>query len=344
MPTSRPAHRASPSTQVLSRAIRRGHHAVDGWVRSRTVERLAFADQIEAMTRAGEVTRWLDRSTRYRIALFRRAHLNGIVELFDLSAYGEARIAAEDVIDDCVRMGRPLCAVALRAHGERGRCLLWAGQPAEAIEEFELVVGAAGDPPAIEMQWALTYRYCLALALRDVENLERSSAELRALVPLMVTHHGQDSAWMVTAVTQLAKNVALGGDHATAIEMASALLPSSTRLRGPASKEAISLRSKIARWTMELGDRDLGLQEASRALIDFTSAGLSTCTEACELRFDYAASLFESGDVDYAIAQLSSLNYDLGETSWSASGFAERVRMELDAWRDAHPEGTSHTE
>jgi hypothetical protein len=133
----------------------------------------------------------------------------------------------------------------------------------------------------------------------------------------------------------------MSGDYSTATEMVAALLPGSTRLRGPMSTEALTLRSKIARWTIAGETSTKGRQAAARALIDFTRAGLSTCAEACELRYDYAEALFANGEVDYAIAQLVSLREDLTSTRWAASPFAESVRADLEVWREAHPGGTA---
>ena len=178
-------------------------------------------------------------------------------------------------------LGKPLCVPAVRAHGERGRSLRRLDRLAESAEELDLAVRVGSTASPIGDRWILSFRFELALVRRELGELDRSSAELRALVPDMITVFGQDSAWMVAVVTQLASNVAASGDPGTAVDMVASLLPASSRHRGPMSPEALTLRSKAARWSLQDGARDRGMEAASRALVDFTRAGMSTCAEAC---------------------------------------------------------------
>jgi hypothetical protein len=339
--STRAAVEPARARPLVVRLLVKGAERANGWLRAHSLMRMTPEDRLISLSRAVGWLRRADRMTKYKLELCRTAHLRAICELYEQGAFDGARLAAEDVIDDCRELGFPQCVAAWRAHGERARSLRRVGRLSDAVQEFELVIGAALSTTATSTKWMLSYRLDLALTCRDFGNVERSTEELRALVPDMVTEFGQDSAWMVATVTQLATNVASSGDYATAIDMAASLLPVSTRLRGPLSREALTLRSKIARWTIVDGSGDQGRQAAARALIDFTRAGLSTSAEACELRYDYAESLFDSGEVDYAIAQLSSLREDLASTLWATSSFAESVREDLDAWRESHPGGAS---
>jgi len=333
-----------PARRASGQAARRYLLAADGWVRAHALERLPQPQRVVAARCATEVARFLDGLTHYGIEMLHTAHIHTIVGLFELGAYEDAMASADEVLEDCAALGRPFCSAALRARAERARCLQWTDRPDEAIDEFELVLRLAGDPPTIGMTWLLSTRYCLALARRECGDLEGSTDELRALVPDMISEFGQDSAWMVATVVQLARNISAAGDPATAIDMLAALLPVSTRLRGPLSKEALTLRARIARWTILDGERKRGQHLAAGVLVDLTRAGLSICSEACELRYDYAESLYDDGEIDYAIAQLASLRDDLDASLWASSAFASSVRADIEVWRTARPDSSHQGE
>jgi len=330
---------AEPTRKASTQAAKRALLAADGWVRSHTVDLLPQPQRVLAARCTAEVARYADSLTHYRFETLHTAHVHAIVELFELGAYEAAMAAADEVLEDCAAQGRPFCVAALRARAERARCLQWLDRPEEAIEEFELVQRLTGEPPTIGRPWLLSMRYCLALARRESGELEASTEDLRALVSDMVAEFGQDSAWMVATVVQLARNLAASGEVSTAIDMVSVLLPVSARLRGPMSKETLTLRSRIARWTIVTDDRRRGQRLAAQVLSDFTRAGLSTCSECCELRYDFAESLFEDGELDYAVAQLTSLRDDLEESVWIDSTFAASVRADLESWRSLRPGG-----
>jgi hypothetical protein len=307
---------------------------LDGW---------DHGDVVRTARRSVHVLRRVDRATGYRARLVVGAHLAAIDGLLDRGAYDEALAAAEDVLADCVTLGPAGAEVVARAHGERARCLARLDRLDESIDEFTSSLEASAAPPASHGEgWRLSVRYSLALARRDAGELEASTAELRALVPAMATTFGEHSSWRVSAVTELATNVALDGDVETAIEMVRAELPSTTVHRGPLSREALTLRSKIARWTLAEDEDPLrGRRLAAATLVDFTRAGLSTCAEAFELRFVFADALVEGGEVDYGIAQLTSLLEDLRDSRWAASDFTEVVTTELAQWRDVQRGGAT---
>jgi hypothetical protein len=304
------------------------------------VDRWDQADAVRTTTRSVDLLRRLNRSTRYYSSVLVGVHLAAIGELFEHGAYDEALDAAERVIEDCRSLRRTGSEAAARAHGERARCLARLDRLDESIDEFASSLGGRG-PAARDAGWRLSLRYSLALTRRDVGELEVSTNELRALVPAMAEAFGEHSTWLVSTVTELATNIALDGDVPTAIEMVAAQLPGATYHRGPLSREALTLRSKIARWTLVEGDdEERGRRLAAAALVDFTRAGLSTSAEAFELRFLFADALVECGDVDYGIAQLTSLLDDLRTSRWAVSDFTEAVTAELEEWRNVQRGGT----
>ncbi|HEV3328575.1 MAG TPA: hypothetical protein VGZ33_04205 [Acidimicrobiales bacterium] len=319
--------------------LRRGATRVGRWAR-KAVDRWDRADAMRTATRSIEVLRRIDLATRYRSSVLVGVHLTAIDELFERGAYDEALAAAEDVIEDCRSLRRAGSEAAARAHGERARCLARLDRLDESIDEFASSLGGRGPSSASDPSWRLSLRYSLALTRRDVGELEASTNELRSLVPAMAEAFGEHSTWLLSTVTELATNVALDGDVPTAIEMVAAQLPGATYHRGPLSREALTLRSKIARWTLVEGDDDeRGRRLAAAALVDFTRAGLSTSAEAFELRFLFADALVECGDVDYGIAQLTSLLDDLRTSRWAVSDFTEAVTSELEEWRNVQRGG-----
>jgi tetratricopeptide (TPR) repeat protein len=321
--------------------LRRGATYVSRWARS-AVDRWDSGEALRTATRSVELLRRVDRATRYQSPVVVGVHLTAIDELFERGAYDEALAAAEDVIEDCRTFRRAGSEAAARAHGERARCLARLDRFDESIDEFTSSLCAPLPAAARDESWRLSLRYSLALTRRDVGELEASTAELRSLVPAMTEAFGEHSAWLVSTVTELATNVALDGDVPTAIAMVAAELPGATFHLGPLSREALTLRSKIARWTIAEGDDDeRGRRLAASALVDFTRAGLSTSAEAFELRFLYADALVECGDVDYGIAQLSSLLEDLRTSRWAISDFTEAVTAELEEWRNVQRGGAA---
>lgn len=320
--------------------LRRGATRVGRWARS-AVDRWDHTEAVRTATRSVDVLRRVDGATRYRSSLLVGLHLAAIDELFERGAYDEALAAAEDVIEDCRSLRRAGSEAAARAHGERARCLARLDRLDESIDEFASSLGSAtATATASDASWRLSLRYSLALTHRDVGELEASTRELRSLVPAMAEAFGEHSTWLLSTVTELATNVALDGDVPTAIEMVAAQLPGATYHRGPLSREALTLRSKIARWTLAEGDDDeRGRRLAAAALVDFTRAGLSTSAEAFELRFLFADALVECGDVDYGIAQLTSLLDDLRTSRWAISDFTEAVTAELEEWRNVQRGG-----
>jgi len=321
--------------------LRRGATRVSRWARA-AVDRWDGADAVHTAARSVELLRRVDRATCYRSSAVVGVHLTAIDELFERGAYEEALAAAEDVIEDCKVLRRVGGAARARAHGERARCLARLDRLDESIDEFTSSLGAPLSPAARDEGWRLSLRFSLALTRRDVGELEASTTELRQLVPAMAETFGEHSTWLLSTVTELATNVALDGDVPTAIEMVAAQLPGATYHRGPLSREALNLRSKIARWTIaEDDDNERGRRLAASALVDFTRAGLSTTAEAFELRFLYADALVECGDVDYGIAQLSSLLEDLRTSRWAVSDFTEAVTSELEEWRNVQRGGAA---
>lgn len=319
--------------------LRRGAARLGRWART-AVGRWDHADAVRTATRSVDVLRRVDRATRYRSSVLVGVHLSGIDELFERGAYDEALAAAEDVIEDCRSLRRAGSEAAARAHGERARCLARLDRLDESIDEFASSLEGRAHAGGRDTGWRLSLRYSLALTRRDVGELEASTDELRALVPAMAEAHGEHSTWLLSTVTELATNVALDGDVPTAIEMVAAQLPGATYHLGPLSREALTLRSKIARWTLAEGDDDeRGRRLAAAALVDFTRAGLSTSAEAFELRFLFADALVECGDVDYGIAQLTSLLDDLRTSRWAISDFTEAVTAELEEWRNVQRGG-----
>lgn len=319
--------------------LRRGATRITRWARS-AVERWDNTDATRAAARTVEVIRRANRATQYRSSVVVGMHLAAIDELFERGAYDEALAAAEDVIEDCRSLRRVGSDAASRAHGERARCLARLDRLDESIDEFTSSLGPDFAAPLRDETWRLSLRYSLALTRRDVGELEASTTELRALVPAMIEAFGEHSTWLLSTITELATNVALDGDVPTAIEMVAAELPGATYHRGPLSREALTLRSKIARWTLAEGDDDeRGRRLAAAALVDFTRGGLSTSAEAFELRFLFADALVECGDVDYGIAQLTSLLDDLRTSRWAVSDFTEAVTSELEEWRNVQRGG-----
>jgi len=304
------------------------------------VERWDNTDATRAASRTVELIRHVDRSTQYRSSVVVGMHLSAIDELFEQGAYDEALSAAEDVIEDCRSLRRAGSDAAARAHGERARCLARLDRLDESIDEFTSSLGAHPATPLRDETWRLSLRYSLALTRRDVGELDASTSELRALVPAMAEAFGEHSTWLLSTIAELATNVALDGDVPTAIEMVAAQLPGATYHLGPLSRDALTLRSKIARWTLAEGDDDeRGRRLAAAALVDFTRAGLSTSAEAFELRFLFADALVECGDVDYGIAQLTSLLDDLRRSRWAVSDFTDAVTSELEEWRNVQRGG-----
>jgi hypothetical protein len=319
--------------------LRRGATCVSRWARA-CADRWDSGDVVRTAARSVDLLRRVDRATRYRSPAVVSVHLTAIDELFERGAYDEALAAAEDVIEDCKTLRRVGGAAAARAHGERARCLARLDRLDESIDEFTSSLSAPLAPATRDEGWRLSLRFSLALTHRDVGELETSTTELRQLVPVMAATFGEHSTWLVSTVTELATNVALDGDVPTAIEMVAAQLPGATYHRGPLSREALTLRSKIARWTIaEDDDSERGRRLAASALVDFTRAGLSTTAEAFELRFLYADALVECGDVDYGIAQLTSLLDDLRTSRWAVSDFTEAVTSELEEWRNVQRGG-----
>lgn len=319
--------------------LRRASMQVARWARA-AVRQWDEGEAIRTSSRSVELLRRVDRATHYRSPVLVGVHLTAIDELFEQGAYDEALAAADDVIEDCRQLRRVQSEAAARAHGERARCLARLDRLDESIDEFASSLGSGATHEAIDARWRLSLRYSLALTHRDVGELEASTSELRALVPEMAEAFGEHSTWLLSTITELATNVALDGDVPTAIEMVAAQLPAATRRQGPLSREALTLRSKIARWTLAEGDDDeRGRRLAAAALVDFTRAGLSTSAEAFELRFLYADALVECGDVDYGIAQLTSLLEDLRTSRWAVSDFTEAVTAELDEWRNVQRGG-----
>jgi len=297
---------------------------------------------VRTAARSVELLRRVDRAMRYKSQAVVGVHLSAIDELFERGAYDEALAAADDVIEDCRVLRRAGSEAAARAHGERARCLARLDRLDESIDEFASSLDAPLPAVVRGQAWRLSLRYSLALTRRDVGELEVSTAELRSLVPAMSEAFGEHSTWLLSTITELATNVALDGDVPTAIEMVAAQLPGATYHRGPLSREALTLRSKIARWTIAEGDDDeRGRRLAATALVDFTRAGLSTSAEAFELRFLYADALVECGDVDYGIAQLTSLLEDLRSSRWAVSDFTEAVTSELEEWRNVQRGGAA---
>jgi hypothetical protein len=331
----------SPSESVTHGAAwRRGAEHVSRWAR-RVAAQWDQLDALVTSTRAVDALRHVDRATGYRSATVVRLHLAAIDDLFESGSYDDALSAADDVLADCATRPRPHVEAASRARGERARCLARLDRYDESIDEFTCSLDDATRVPTADT-WRLSLRYSLALTRRDVGELQASTAELRALVPEMAKVFGEHSSWLVSTVTELATNVALDGDVPTAIAMVSAELPGASFHRGPLSREALTLRSKIARWTLaEGGDDPRGLRLAAAAVVDFTRAGLATCAEAFELRFLYADSLLEVGEVDYGIAQLSSLLDDLVGSRWAVSDFTEAVTAQLEEWRDVQRGGAA---
>jgi hypothetical protein len=322
----------------IAAMLRRGATYASRWART-AVDRWNGGEVVRSAARAIELLRRVDRATRYLSPVVVSAHLTAIDELFERGAYNEAIAASDDVIADCATLHRASCEAAARAHGERARCLARLDRLDESIDEFTSSLDTP-IPASGAQGWRLSLRYSLALTRRDMGELEASTSELRALVPAMAEAFGEHSTWLVSTVTELATNVALDGDVPTAIEMVAAQLPGVTVHRGPLSREALTLRSKIARWTVAEGDDDeRGRRLAAAALVDFTRAGLSTTAEAFELRFLYADALVECGDVDYGIAQLTSLLEDLRTSRWAISDFTEAVTSELEEWRNVQRGG-----
>jgi tetratricopeptide (TPR) repeat protein len=340
-----PSRRGTPPRDAAGRdtSWRRGAAQVTRWARS-VVAQLDRVDALVVSTRAVDALRQVDRATGYRSAPIVKLHLAAIDDLFEAGCYDDALAAADDVLADCATRRRPHVDAASRAHGERARCLARLDRYDESIEEFTSSLDASVPASVRAVAWRLSLRYSLALTRRDVGELGASTAELRVLVPEMASVFGEHSSWLVSTVTELATNIALDGDVPTAIEMVSAELPGASYHRGPLSREALTLRSKIARWTLADGDGDddgRGRRLAASAVVDFTRAGLSTCAEAFELRFLYADSLLEAGEVDYGIAQLSSLLDDLQDSRWAISDFAEAVTAQLEEWRDVQRGGAT---
>jgi hypothetical protein len=339
VPPRRKATSHSEEARVVT-LLRRGATCVGRWART-AVDRWDQTDAVRTATRSVDVLRRVNRSTRYHSSVIVGVHLTAIDELFERGAYDEALEAAEGVIEDCRSLRRAGSEAAARAHGERARCLARLDRLDESIDEFASSLSGHGPAVAKDTSWRLSLRYSLALTRRDVGELEASTNELRALVPAMAEAFGEHSTWLVSTVTELATNIALDGDVPTAIEMVAAQLPGATYHRGPLSREALTLRSKIARWTLVEGDdEERGRRLAAAALVDFTRAGLSTSAEAFELRFLFADALVECGDVDYGIAQLISLLDDLRTSRWAVSDFTEAVTAELEEWRNVQRGGT----
>ena len=240
-------------TRVVT-LLRRGATRVGRWARS-AVDRWDQTEAVRTATRSVELLRRVDRATRYRSPALVGVHLTAIDELFERGAFDEALAAAEDVIEDCRELRRVGSEAAARAHGERARCLARLDRLDESIDEFASSLGGHVPAASRNEAWRLSLRYSLALTRRDVGELEASTEELRELVPAMAEVFGEHSTWLLSTVTELATNVALDGDVPMAIEMVSAQLPGASYHRGPLSREALTLRSKIARWTLVEGGR-----------------------------------------------------------------------------------------
>ncbi len=292
-------------------------------------------DGLRSTLVALRVLRRCDQLTSYRVGTVARAHLLAIAELYERSTFDEALDAAEAVCGDLAALDRGSSRVALRARAERARSLARLDRVDEAVEALAEVLGDAARSVDVDVPWRLSCRLALAVMRRDAGELAESSRDLRALVTDVIDEFGQESSWLVATVTELATNVALDGDPATAIEMAAALLPGATTRLGPLSRDALTLRSRIARWSIaEHASGARGERLAAAAIVDFTRAGLATCAEACELRYVLADATYERGELDYAIAQLASLCDDLDESTWAASSFADLARTELEEWRE----------
>ncbi|HLK45082.1 MAG TPA: hypothetical protein VKT18_03800, partial [Acidimicrobiales bacterium] len=325
---------AATGCRWLVATLRRHASTLDTWVRGRALATLARTDVLRTTHVAVRTLHRADRASSYRVRALTGVHLAAIAQLSEHGALSDAVDAAESIDADLVALGRSRSFEALRARAERAKCLARLDRGDEAVESLVDVLRDAAAADGVDARWRLTCRLALAVMRRDLGDLEQSTDELRALVADVREEFGEDSGWAVATITELATNVALGGDAATALEMAASLLPRATTTLGPLSIDALTLRSRISRWSLD-EDAERAERLAASAVVDFTRAGLSTCAEALELRYVLADAHFGRGDVDYAIAQLASLRDDLEESSWATSPFADVVRAELAEWRDA---------